>query len=149
MGNDNTAERLGRPFYAGAVTMVSGAKALGKPLHGTIQRLIGAIGNFLLPPRCLNCRQQTLQDNGLCPDCWQLLTPLTLCCQRCALPMAPELAGGQGELLCGHCLTNPPPFRLTRSALLYDDVSAQHIMAFKHGDRLDYAPWFARLLWQV
>jgi ComF family protein len=33
--------------------------------------------------------------------------------------------------------------------LLYDDISAQHVMAFKHGDRLDYAPWFARLLWQV
>jgi ComF family protein len=124
-------------------------QALIKPLSSTLQKVIGGIGNFLLPPRCLNCRQQTLQDNGLCPDCWQQLTPLTLCCQRCALPMAPELAGGAGDLLCGNCLTNPPPFRLTCAALLYDDISAQHVMAFKHGDRLDYAPWFARLLWQV
>jgi ComF family protein len=117
-----------------------------------IRKAVAALRDFLLPPRCLNCRTQMLQDNALCPSCWQHLTLLTLACSRCALPLAAELAAAAGDgepLLCGQCLSDPPPFTAARAAWLYDAHSAPHLLAFKHGDRLDYSPWLARLLWQA
>ncbi len=48
------------------------------------------------------------------------------------------------EALCLQCLTDRPAFDQARAVMLYDDFSRGLVLRFKHGDRLDPAPAFAR-----
>jgi ComF family protein len=47
---------------------------------------------------------------------------------------------------CGPCLAKPPVFRWLRSSIAYDDASRDLILGFKHADRLETLPLFARWL---
>jgi predicted amidophosphoribosyltransferase len=38
------------------------------------------------------------------------------------------------------CLSRSPPFERARAAMTYGDLSQDLVLAFKHGDRLDFAP---------
>ena len=40
--------------------------------------------------------------------------------------------------VCGHCLMNPPPYRLARSAILYNDASRKLVAGFKYYDKTAY-----------
>jgi ComF family protein len=51
-----------------------------------------------------------------------------------------------GDSRCALCIARPPPFARARAALLYDDGCRGLILSFKHGDRTDLAPVFARWL---
>ena len=51
-----------------------------------------------------------------------------------------------GETICGPCHAKAPDFDRARALLRYDDASKSLILGFKHGDRLDRAPAFARWL---
>jgi len=50
------------------------------------------------------------------------------------------------ETVCADCLRRPPRYDRARSALRYDEASRDLVLAFKHGDRTDSAPVFARWL---
>lgn len=45
---------------------------------------------------------------------------------------------------CAACLTRPYGFSRARAACVYDDASRDLILKFKHGDRHEHAPLFAR-----
>ena len=64
-------------------------------------------------------------------------------CESCGLPF--DVDPGP-ETLCGACHANPHDFTRARSLLRYDEASKPLILKFKHGDRLDQAPAFARWL---
>ena len=104
----------------------------------------------VLPGRCMACGRVVEMPGTVCPACWgrlQFLTPPW--CERCGTPMQaaldnqpsgpPGIESSNGPVLCGGCLRRPPPFDRVRSALVYDDVSADMLLAFKHGDRTDLA----------
>lgn len=48
-------------------------------------------------------------------------------CRRCALPLPPHTAA----LLCGRCLSNPPPFGKAEAPWLYDEYMAFLIQRWK------------------
>jgi ComF family protein len=100
--------------------------------------------DFLYPPLCISCRSQVAEPGSLCSTCWQdvafLDGPSCLCC---GLPF--DLDPG-GETLCASCLADPPSFDRARAVMRYDEKSRGPILAFKHGDRLDLVPGFARWL---
>jgi len=101
-----------------------------------------ALLDLILPPRCLNCGEETGATDALCDRCWRQVTFLAdPCCVRCGLPFAYELGPGA---LCGACARQPPAYDRARSALRYDDGSRRLVLAFKHGDRLHGAPAFGR-----
>ncbi|MGH6886399.1 MAG: ComF family protein [Geminicoccales bacterium] len=113
----------------------------------------------LLPPLCLACRAAVGAPGSLCGDCWSGLdflgAPL---CHACGYPLpydpnpndsAPNDPGPNDprcETLCAACAAERPPYGRARAALAYDDASRGLILAFKHGDRLEAAPLFARWL---
>lgn len=66
-------------------------------------------------------------------------------CDMCARPFEQGLHFGLGAH-CDVCERKPFPFRRTRAACLYGDVSRDIILTFKHGDRLDVAPMLTRWL---
>lgn len=100
--------------------------------------------NLIFPPLCVSCRMRVGEAHALCAACWNAISfiegPL---CSSCGSPF--EVDPGS-ETVCGACLARPHDFRQARSLFRYDDASKPLILAFKHGDRLDHAPAFARWL---
>ena len=100
--------------------------------------------DLLLPPRCAGCGAAVAETGALCADCWgaiEFLAPPA--CQRCAYPFEYEVAG---QNLCAACSARPPVFDRARAVLRYDAGSRNMLLAFKHADRMDLAPIFARWL---
>ena len=104
--------------------------------------------DLLLPPRCLACGAEVTEAGALCPACWQKVRFIAPpCCARCGLPFDYDpLGDGADGLLCGVCLARPPAFDRCRSVFAYDEGSRSLVLGFKHGDRTDRAPAFARWL---
>lgn len=100
--------------------------------------------NLLLPPRCLSCGAMVDAPGSLCAGCWEeiafLSPPL---CAVCGFPFEFEVEEGA---LCASCTRRRPAFRSARAVFRYDDVSRTLVLSFKHADRTDGAPAFARWL---
>ncbi|KRA41488.1 ComF family protein [Pseudoxanthomonas sp. Root630] len=67
---------------------------------------------WLLPPRCVICRESGAYGFDLCLNCTQSLPWNHAACMRCGLPLPVP-----GE--CGACLTTPPPVTTTAAAFVY------------------------------
>jgi ComF family protein len=109
-----------------------------------VRRGVRAVLEVLFPPLCMSCRVRLSEPHSLCASCWSAISfidePL---CVRCGIPF--DIDPG-GETLCGPCNAKPRDFDTARSLLRYDDASKPLLLTFKHGDRLDHAPAFARWL---
>src|SRR5258705_1256902 len=103
--------------------------------------------NLLFPPLCVACRSRVAEAHSLCPACWNAISFIEgAMCSRCGTPF--DVDPGS-ETVCGACHAKPHDFDTARSLFRYDDASKGLILAFKHGDRLDHAPAFARWLDRV
>ena len=106
----------------------------------TGQRVLDAV----LPPRCLKCATVVDALGALCPTCWSAVTfiaaPLCACC---GVPFEFDMGV---DALCGACARERPVFGRARAAFRYDEDSKDLILRFKHADRTDAAPAFARWL---
>ena len=67
-------------------------------------------------------------------------------CAHCGAPF--DIDPG-AESVCGPCYARPHAFDRARALVRYDDASKGLILAFKHGDRLDHAPAFARWMERI
>ena len=98
--------------------------------------------DLLLPPTCLGCGVSVDEQGRLCGSCWGSMTflapPACACCGQ-PFPHALPLAA-----LCAACIAEPPPYRRARAVFRYDDASRGLVLAFKHADRTEAAPAFAR-----
>lgn len=97
----------------------------------------------ILPPRCPVSGEIVATQGNLSPKSWQALNFISSpFCNCCGLPL--EVAV-EGEMLCGGCAASPKLFRLSRSAVVYDEASRGLILSFKHGDQLHltktFVPW--------
>lgn len=120
---DNTAAERRRPT--------------GRPMAWARRAL-----DLLLPPTCLGCRTVVDTAGSLCPSCWRSVTFLAPpWCSVCGLPF--EIPEPEGTI-CGGCARKRPTYDRARAALAYDDGSRSMLLAFKHADRLNAAPVFAR-----
>ena len=101
-----------------------------------------AVLDLILPPLCLKCRVPVAEPQSVCGPCWNELRFLgPPHCVQCGLPFPHALGEG---VKCAACIARPPPFVQARAALAYDDASRDLILSFKHGDRLEAVPLFAR-----
>lgn len=124
-------------------------------LPAEIGRIVGNVMQIglrtVLPPRCGGCGAVTDTVHAVCSDCWIGLRfisdPLCACCGY-PFELAAEDNTGDG-ILCGECLRKKPAFDRARAALVYDDVSRDYLLRFKHGDRTDLTPLLSRWLVQA
>jgi ComF family protein len=90
------------------------------------------------------CRARVAEPHSLCAACWSAIAfiedPL---CARCGMPFDVDPGG---ETICAACLAGVFDFDRARALFRYDEASKPLILSFKHGDRLDHAPGFARWL---
>ena len=106
--------------------------------------------NFILPPRCLYCGKVLDKDKGLCDTCISeiefIKEPL---CYECGQPLY-ESSGDKKQLRCGNCLRpHRQIFRMSRSACVYDDVSKNIMLPFKHASKLKYQTIMSRAMINV
>lgn len=107
-----------------------------------LRPLARAALDAVLPPLCLACGAQVAEPGSLCGACWERITYIgPPVCAACGLPFAVD-AGP--EMLCGACLAEPPPFGRARAVFRYDGASRALVLRFKHADRIEGAPAFAR-----
>ncbi len=100
--------------------------------------------NLLFPAQCVNCDEGVDQPGSFCAQCWSQLTFITdPRCVQCGYPFEYHT---DDNMKCASCLTNPPSFDSGVSVIQYDAASKASILAFKHADRTDLAPAFARWL---
>jgi len=98
--------------------------------------------DIVLPPRCLKCGAVVDAVGALCATCWPAVAFLAPPhCAACGLPFEFDLGA---DALCGACAGERPVFDRARAAFRYDEGSKDLILRFKHADRTDSAPAFAR-----
>ncbi len=111
-----------------------------------MKKFLDLILNFLIPPVCPICLERVEVVHTLCPKCFSKLKFITHpCCEICGYPFEFDL---DGEHVCGRCLKDPPAYHHARALFVYNDASKSLILPFKHGDRMELAQLFVKLLAQ-
>jgi len=111
-------------------------------LAAGIKRVGNRVLDVVLPPRCLKCGTTVDAVGALCADCWPAIAFLASPqCAACGLPFEFDLGP---DALCGACAGERPAFERARAAFRYDEGSKDLILRFKHADRTDSSPAFAR-----
>lgn len=119
--------------------------AMPANIPNSMQKFGAAALGLLLPPQCLSCRAIVAAPGTLCGACFAKVRFLSApCCAACGTPF--EFDPGGADVLCGGCIRSRPAYDRARAVFRYDDSSRGLILAFKHGDRIDAAPAYARWL---
>lgn len=100
--------------------------------------------DLLFPPQGLEEGAGRVLGTGLSAPAWSRIAFIDgPVCDGCGLPF--EYDQGPGAR-CAACMAKPRAFDRARAACLYDENSSGVILQFKHADRTDLAPLFARWL---
>lgn len=103
--------------------------------------------DVVLPPRCPLSGEIVDAQGMLAPESWASLQFISdPVCSACGLPLELHI---EGEAKCVACLKIPPVYGKGRSALVYDDISRDLILGFKHGDQIQSVPSFVPWLRQA
>lgn len=109
---------------------------------GAVSQIGRHVLDAVFPPQCPVCAAIVQEHAQLCPACWTQVRFIGApYCTCCGVPLEFDVGG---DALCLQCLTDRPAFDRARAVMLYDDFSRGLVLKFKHGDRLDPAPVFAR-----
>lgn len=97
----------------------------------------------VLPPRCPFTGEVVDSQGMISPLAWGNLSFIAApYCKTCGFPF--EFTSTQ-DALCAAYLADPPEFSAARAALVYNDVSRDFILGFKHGDQtqsvVTMVPW--------
>ncbi|MGE3769861.1 MAG: double zinc ribbon domain-containing protein [Bdellovibrionales bacterium] len=113
-----------------------------------MQKYAAPLVDAVLPPLCVNCRADVLQQGALCAACWKQLNFIgDAQCTCCGVPF--DILDGAANLQCDACLSYPPTFSRARAPLVYDDASRSMVMRLKHGDDLYIVSSFVPFLRQA
>lgn len=100
--------------------------------------------DLILPPRCVVSGVVVDSPGMMAPDAWTRLR--LIADPMCAVCGYPFDFGTEGEMLCGSCLREAPPFARARAVLVYDDASRPMILQFKHGDHMHHVRSFIPMM---
>lgn len=102
--------------------------------------------DLVYPPRCPLCGDAIARHGALCLECWSgIETPTEPACAKCQRPLG-EIRDAQSDCLL--CTQTPPKHSGIIAATIYNDVSRQLILNYKHGHKLALAKLLARMMAQ-
>lgn len=94
--------------------------------------------NFIFPPICPICKELVEVHGMLCAKCWKTFNWISNPkCFKCGYPFPADLDLGPTPM-CPHCASGECDLDFIRSACIYDDVSKNIMLPFKHASRLQY-----------
>lgn len=115
---------------------------MSQPLRRILAGVARAAVDAVLPPLCLSCNSLVAEAGALCGDCWEKVTFLgPPHCAACGHPFEFETTP---DALCAACVAKPAPYGRARAVFRYDEGSKALLLGFKHADRIEAAPAFAR-----
>jgi ComF family protein len=100
--------------------------------------------DFLVPPKCLVCREPVLEPASLCHACWSNLKHIDApFCNVLGVPFAYD----QGEgAISPAALAEPPQWDRARAAVAFDEASRRIVHALKYRDTLEAGLLMGRLM---
>lgn len=105
-------------------------------------KVLKAMLDFALPPRCPGCGAVTRDSHRFCATCWSDLRFLgPPWCASCNIPFAFDRGNGA---LCGMCVGKPPRHAGIRAAVAYGEVARAVVLRLKYGGRTAFAETVAR-----
>ena len=109
-------------------------------------KLLNKILNFLYPPVCPVCNESVESHGTLCAKCWAQFNWISNPkCFKCGYPFPADLDLGD-KPLCPHCAAGECDLDFIRSSCVYDDVSKNIMLPFKHASNLKYQTLMSRAM---
>ena len=109
-------------------------------------KLFNQFLNFIFPPTCPVCGEVVESHGTLCAKCWAgfnwISNPK---CFKCGYPFPADLDLGPNPM-CPHCAAGECDLDYIRSACVYDDVSKNIMLPFKHASKLKYQTIMSRAM---
>lgn len=101
-------------------------------------KIFKSLLNFIYPPICPVCNNLVESHGNLCATCWSRFNWISNPkCFKCGYPFPADLDLGP-KPLCPHCASGECDLDFIRSACVYDDVSKNIMLPFKHASQLKY-----------
>jgi len=114
-----------------------------------VVKLFSKFLNFVFPPICPICGEALESYGALCAKCWAgfnwISNPK---CFKCGYPFPADLDLGPYPM-CPHCAAGENDLDFIRSACVYDDVSKNIMLPFKHAAALKYQMVMSRAMINV
>lgn len=106
--------------------------------------------DFLFPSSCPLCGAPVSVHGELCADCWASFNWISNPkCTKCGYPFPANLDLGLNPI-CPNCASGKCPLDMIRSACVYDGVSRETVLPFKHGGRIKYSNFMSRaMMWSM
>ena len=102
--------------------------------------------DFVFPPLCPVCKQSVESHGALCAKCWKSFNWISNPkCFKCGYPFPADLDLGPTPM-CPHCASGECDLDYIRSACVYDDISKNIMLPFKHASRLQYQTLMSRAM---
>ncbi len=113
-------------------------------------RMFGRIIEFLFPPACPVCGAPVSVHGELCGDCWGCFEWIdNPKCAHCGYPFDTDMDVAPG-VMCPVCAAGAGELDWIRSACVYDDVSRDVMLPFKHCGKIKYATFMSRaMIWAL
>ena len=109
-------------------------------------KLFNHILNFIYPPVCPVCDELVESHGMLCGKCWATFNWISNPkCFKCGYPFPANLDLG-AKPMCPHCAAGECDLDFIRSACVYDDVSKNIMLPFKHATSLKYQMLMSRAM---
>lgn len=99
--------------------------------------------NILIPRACLLCRRPTREPHHLCQPCARELPILSHSCRKCAQFLH---SSERRQLICGQCLSEPPPYDTVFTLFPYDPPLPKLIAGLKFEHQFSIASLFSHFL---
>lgn len=108
--------------------------------------LCNVVLDFLFPATCAICDKTVSKNGELCPDCWKLFEWISNPkCYKCGYPFPADLDLGD-KPLCPVCAAGKSELDFVRSVCVYNDISRDVILPFKHSGRIAYAKFMSKAM---
>ncbi len=108
------------------------------------RRALTSLIDFIVPPKCLVCREAVLVPASLCFSCWSRLSHLEApVCNVLGTPFAFDQGAGA---ISAAALAEPPAWDRARAAVGFDDASKGLVHALKYRDTMEAGLLMARLM---
>ena len=109
-------------------------------------KLFKSFLDFIYPPLCPVCGESVESHGNLCSACWAKFNWISNPkCFKCGYPFPADLDLGSTPL-CPHCASGECDLDFVRSACVYDDVSKNIMLPFKHASNLKYQTLMSRAM---
>lgn len=109
-------------------------------------KFFNRILNFIFPPNCPICGELVESHGSLCAKCWGEFNWISNPkCFKCGYPFPADLDLGPTPM-CPHCASGECELDFIRSACVYNDVSKNIMLPFKHASALKYQTLMSRAM---